>query len=87
MALAGEGREAREGTRMGLWGAAQAVAAGFGGLIGAGAVDALRAFLPDPSAFGTVFVCEAIIFVAAAVMAAVIIDQKSGRAARLVPGE
>ena len=35
MALAGEGREAREGTRMGLWGAAQAVAAGFGGLAGA----------------------------------------------------
>ena len=34
MALAGEGRGAREGTRMGLWGAAQAVAAGFGGLFG-----------------------------------------------------
>jgi BCD family chlorophyll transporter-like MFS transporter len=32
MALAGQGRETREGTRMGLWGAAQAVAAGFGGL-------------------------------------------------------
>ena len=28
MALAGEGRDAREGTRMGLWGAAQAIAAG-----------------------------------------------------------
>ncbi|NBP71986.1 MAG: hypothetical protein EBU57_02065, partial [Alphaproteobacteria bacterium] len=34
MALAGEGRDAREGTRMGLWGAAQAIAAGFGGLAG-----------------------------------------------------
>ena len=34
MQLAGEGRERREGTRMGLWGAAQAVAAGFGGLLG-----------------------------------------------------
>ena len=29
MALAGEGAGAREGTRMGLWGAAQAIAAGF----------------------------------------------------------
>jgi len=37
MALAGQGREKREGTRMGLWGAAQAIAAGFGGLAGAGA--------------------------------------------------
>ena len=36
MALAGEGRRGREGTRMGLWGAAQAVAAGFGGLDGCG---------------------------------------------------
>ena len=87
MALAGQGREAREGTRMGLWGAAQALAAGFGGLVGAGAVDALRAFLPDPSAFGTVFVFEAIIFLAAALMAALIIERNSGRQSHLVPGE
>ena len=32
MQLAGDGRADREGTRMGLWGAAQAIAAGFGGL-------------------------------------------------------
>ena len=35
MALAGDGRQGRAGTRMGLWGAAQAMAAGFGGLVGA----------------------------------------------------
>ncbi len=87
MALAGQGREAREGTRMGLWGAAQAIAAGFGGLLGAGAVDALRTVLPDPSAFGTVLVFEACIFIAAAVMAALIIERKPGRMGRLVPGE
>jgi BCD family chlorophyll transporter-like MFS transporter len=53
MALAGEGRGRREGTRMGLWGAAQAIAAGFGGLVGAGAVrrDArLHGPTPRPSA-------------------------------------
>ena len=42
MALAGKGRGRREGTRMGLWGAAQAIAAGFGGLVGAAIVDFLR---------------------------------------------
>ena len=36
MGLAGEGREAREGVRMGLWGAAQAIAFGLGGLRGHG---------------------------------------------------
>lgn len=87
MALAGQGRGAREGTRMGLWGAAQAMAAGFGGLLGAAAVDALRIVLPDASAFGAVFLFEALIFLAAALMAAFIIENTSGRNSRLVPGE
>lgn len=69
MALAGEGRSAREGTRMGLWGAAQAIAAGFGGLLGAGAADLCRLFLPDATAFGIVFMAEAILFLGAAAMA------------------
>ena len=34
MALAGHGRERREGLRMGLWGAAQAIAFGLGGFLG-----------------------------------------------------
>ena len=60
MALAGRGKEAREGTRMGLWGAAQAIAAGAGGLLGAAAVDVARGILAsDASAFGTVFLAEA----------------------------
>jgi BCD family chlorophyll transporter-like MFS transporter len=33
MRLAGEGRKSREGVRMGLWGAAQAIAFGVGGLV------------------------------------------------------
>jgi len=86
MALAGEGREKREGTRMGLWGAAQAVAAGFGGLAGAALVDLFRLSMSDVQAFGAVFVFEAAIFVCAALLAARIMDRRMPTAA-LVPGE
>jgi len=89
MALAGEGRARREGTRMGLWGAAQAIAAGFGGLFGAGMADILRRALgSDASAFGTVFLLEAALFVAAAILALRIMDRASpAPRAGLVPGE
>ena len=89
MQLAGEGREAREGTRMGLWGAAQAIAAGFGGLVGAALVDIARMATTDATAFGAVFSFEAALFVAAAVMAAAILDRAPHRnaTATLVPGE
>lgn len=73
MALAGEGRAAREGTRMGLWGASQAIAAGLGGLFGAAAVDVARQLIEDATAFGLVFTFEAGLFVIAAVMAQQII--------------
>ncbi|MHA7827994.1 MAG: BCD family MFS transporter [Roseovarius sp.] len=88
MALAGEGRGAREGTRMGLWGAAQAIAAGFGGLIGAAAVDVMRvASGQDAAAFGAVFLAEAALFVLAALMAMRVIEHRQGRNAIIVPGE
>ena len=74
MALAGEGRAEREGTRMGLWGASQAMAAGAGGLFGAAAADAARAFMPAPSAFGAVFIFEAGLFILATLMAAKIVS-------------
>ena len=86
MALAGEGRARREGTRMGLWGAAQAIAAGFGGLLGAAMADVLRLTLPDAQAFGAVFLFEASLFIAAALVAAKIMDRKMP-SATLVPGE
>lgn len=70
MQLAGDGREGREGTRMGLWGAAQAIAAGLGGLVGAAAVDGMRRLTPDlAQAYGAVFLAEAALFVAAALLA------------------
>jgi BCD family chlorophyll transporter-like MFS transporter len=87
MALASEGRGQREGTRMGLWGAAQAIAAGFGGLTGAALVDLARAGLPDGLAFGAVFTFEAILFAASAFMASRIMENSQGARAALVPGE
>jgi BCD family chlorophyll transporter-like MFS transporter len=71
MRMAGEGRESREGVRIGLWGAAQAIAFGLGGMAGAGASDLARALLGDPAAaYATVFAIEASMFVWAALLAA-----------------
>lgn len=70
MRMAGQGRERREGTRMGLWGASQAIAFGLGGLIGATASDVARLLVGSPaSAYGMVFVAEALLFVVAARLA------------------
>ncbi|WP_439607980.1 BCD family MFS transporter [Hydrogenophaga sp.] len=70
MRLASEGRHAREGVRMGLWGAAQAVAFGLGGLVGTGASDLARWFIASPGvAYATVFAFEALIFLLSAVLA------------------
>jgi len=88
MALAGQGRGSREGTRMGLWGAAQAIAAGFGGLAGAAAVDVMRRLMTaDAQAFGAVFAFEAGLFVLSALLALRVIDHGRDRGATLVPGE
>ncbi len=88
MALAGEGRQEREGTRMGLWGASQAIAAGVGGLFGAAAVDLARHLTDTASAFGLVFTLEAAIFAAAAWLAAHIIDGGPQTfSAQLIAGE
>jgi len=71
MRLAGEGREQREGVRMGLWGAAQAIAFGVGGLAGAVASDIARWMIGSTgSAYALVFGLEAALFLVAARMAA-----------------
>ncbi|MEO9649739.1 MAG: BCD family MFS transporter [Roseobacter sp.] len=88
MALASQGRGRREGTRMGLWGAAQAIAAGFGGLTGAVLADVARKFAPDGLAFGAVFAFEALLFLAAAMMAARVMETTRPSAdVSMVPGE
>lgn len=69
MAIAGAGREKREGIRMGLWGAAQAIAFGAGGFVGAAAADFMRAFVSEPAdAFTVIFAAEALLFVVAAIL-------------------
>ena len=71
MALANQGRSAREGTRMGLWGAAQAIGFAVGGVLGTAASDVARALLGSQvAAYGTVFAGEAVLFVVSAVLAA-----------------
>lgn len=70
MGLAGAGEKTREGVRMGVWGASQAIAFGLGGLTGAVGVDwARRALADDGSAFQLIFMIEAAAFVLAAILA------------------
>lgn len=70
MSLASQNNDNREGTRMGLWGAAQAIAAGFGGLLGTVLVDLLGlANFSHADAYGTVFIFEAALFALAASIA------------------
>ena len=68
MKLASEGQTAdREGTRMGLWGAAQAISFAMGGFLGTVAVDITGLWLSNPAAsYGLVFLAEAVLFVWAA---------------------
>lgn len=70
MARAGRGKASREGVRMGIWGAAQAIAFGLGGFMGAAAVDVMRLITGSPlEAYSTVFAGEALLFLVAAVLA------------------
>ncbi len=70
MVLATSGSTGREGTRMGVWGAAQAVAFGIGGFAGTVAVDAARWLSGSPlTAYAIVFAVEGLLFLASAVLA------------------
>lgn len=68
--FAGAGQKSREGVRLGVWGASQAVAFGLGGFLGAVGLDVMREIVESiPVAFLTVFSIEASLFMIAAVMA------------------
>ena len=70
MALVSKGGEQREGVRMGLWGAAQAIAFGTGGFLGTLASDFAGSVLTSPVlSYAVVFAAEAAMFVVAAIMA------------------
>ena len=71
MRLAHEGAGEKEGMRMGLWGAAQAIAFATGGLLGTAASDLARRWLADTgTAYALVFALEAVLFFWAAQLAA-----------------
>ncbi len=70
MALASQGTGSREGVRMGLWGAAQALAFGAGSLLSPATSDIFRTLLGSPApAYAAVFIGQAILFLAAAALA------------------
>jgi BCD family chlorophyll transporter-like MFS transporter len=94
MGLAREGAEAREGARMGLFGAAQAIAFGVGSFLGTAAADVMRALTTsDALAYGSVFAAEGVIFLVAAGLALRLTGAVSARTssvapnAAVVPGE
>lgn len=88
MGLAGAGRESREGVRMGVWGASQAIAFGLGGFLGAAGVDVVRHVTGDAGrAFLIVFSAEAVLFIAAAVLASRLeLAQRPMKSAALAEG-
>jgi BCD family chlorophyll transporter-like MFS transporter len=62
--------QGREGIRMGLFGASQAIAFGIGGFAGTALVDVTRYITGAPvTAFAVVFATEAFMFLAAALLA------------------
>ncbi len=67
--LAGDGAGGREGTRIGIWGTAQALGFGLGMVAGAGLLDLARALIHDGPAFASVFLTEGILFAIAALVA------------------
>lgn len=85
MGLAGRGRASREGVRMGLWGAAQAIAFGLGGFLGTVAIDVTRWLFAQPElAYATVFTGEALMFLLAAGLA-LRVGKPAGRARDAAP--
>jgi BCD family chlorophyll transporter-like MFS transporter len=85
MGLVGQGRPSREGVRMGVWGAAQAVAFGLGGFIGTVMIDVARWVTGEPFvAYACVFVCEGVLFLLAARLA-IRVGNYGGSAARDFP--
>ncbi len=81
MAMANQGQQAREGVRMGLWGASQAIAFGAGGFIGTVLADAARWIIGGANAAGYayafVFALEAAAFLIAAWLAVYIVIGKT----------
>jgi BCD family chlorophyll transporter-like MFS transporter len=90
MGLAREGGDGREGVRMGLFGAAQAIAFGLGSFAGTAMVDVMRLLTPQNAlAYGSVFAFEGFVFLIAAALALRLTSPKAVSSARpaMMPGE
>ncbi len=91
MGLASEGTRAREGTRMGVFGAAQSIGFALGASAGAAALDVLRGLLGLlAEAYATIFALEGVLFLLAALLAVRAIGAQpapSAPSAFAVPGE
>lgn len=70
MSMVSDGHENRDGVRMGVWGAAQAVAFGLGGIIGTAMVDVSQWLLGSAAvSYALAFVLQASLFLGATFMA------------------
>ncbi len=89
MGLASEGGGRQEGVRMGVFGAAQAIAFGAGAVCGTAAVDIARALTAsDATAYGAVFTLEGGLFLISALIATTIaVPERPAPQPTLVPGE
>ncbi len=82
MQLVARGRESREGLRMGLWGAAQAIAFGVGGLAGAAALDVARLITGSTTGgFAAVFIVDGLLFLMSAWLASGVARDRAAAAA------
>ncbi len=71
MGLVSKGHRQRDGVRMGVWGAAQAIAFGLGGMVGTLSVDVVRWLTGSAlNAYSLVFLAQAALFASAAYLAA-----------------
>ena len=78
MQLAGVGIAKREGTRMGLWGAGQAVAAGIAMIFSTLFVDVLQLITKNTAtSYGIIFTIEGILFLAAAALTTKLVSDSS----------
>ena len=82
MQLVGARGAGKEGVRMGLWGAAQGVAFGCGGLAATVLSDIVRHFAWQSAAYAVVFMMQAVVFVVAAAIAASLSGQRASPAPR-----
>ena len=71
MGLMSQGRQGRDGVRMGVWGAAQAMAFGVGAILGGAIVDALRAAgVGIADSYATAFITLGLLYALAALLVA-----------------